>query len=448
MTTRAEVEGWAGGLDAVLERIAPRFGRAEPRRRAATYLRGLLAPVERKNGWQLAEAAGDATPDGVQDFLSRAQWDANAVRDDLQAYVSEHLGDTDAVLVLDETGFLKKGKKSAGVQRQYSGAAGRIENSQIGVFLGYASRHGHALLDRALYLPKEWAEDADRRREARVPEAAAFTTKPKLGLAMLERARATGVPFAWITGDSVYGADHTIRRWAERHQRGYVLAVTSGQRLGLRPVTTWIKSLPKRALQPAPRAVPPGDRKRWQRLSAGDGAKGPRLYDWACVPYNGATPGFQSALLVRRSIAKPTELTFYLTHAPEGTALDELVRIAGTRWSIESLFEQAKGEVGLGHYEVRSWVGWHRHVTLAMLALAYLAAVRRAAAGGWDPGEPGGRPAAAHDARGQAPALASDLDSPAQTRCRPALVSMAPPTPAALPARPLAQTDALHVTLA
>ncbi len=367
MVTQADVLGWAGSLDAVLERIAPRFARAEPRRRAAAYLHGLLAPVERKNGWQLAEAAGDATPDGVQDFLSRAQWDADAVRDDLQAYVVEHLGDADAVLVLDETGFLKKGAKSAGVQRQYSGTAGRIENSQVGVFLGYAGQHGHALLDRALYLPKEWAEDADRRREARVPDDVVFTTKPKLGLAMLEQARAAGVPFSWVTGDSVYGADHTIHRWAEQHGRGYVLAVTSGQRLGMRPVTTWIKGLPRRA---------------WERLSAGDGAKGPRFYDWACMPYNGAAPGFQCALLVRRSVAKPTELTFYLTHAPAGTTLAELVRVAGMRWHIESLFEQAKGEVGLGHYEVRSWVGWHRHVTLAMLALAYLAAVRREAVGG------------------------------------------------------------------
>ena len=362
MVTQAEVLGWAGSLDAVLERIAPRFARAEPRRRAAAYLRGLLAPVERKNGWQLAEAAGDATPDGVQDFLSRAQWDADAVRDDLQAYVVEQLGDPGAVLVLDETGFLKKGAKSAGVQRQYSGTAGRIENSQVGVFLGYAAQHGHALRDRALYLPREWVEDANRRRGARVLDEVVFTTKPKLGPAMMERARTAGVPFAWITGDSVYGADHTIRRWAEQHRRGYVLAVTSGQRLGMRPVTTGIKGLPRQA---------------WKRLSARDGAKGPRFYDWACVPYNGAAPGFQCALLVRRSVAKPTELTFYLTHAPAGTTLAELVRIAGMRWhvererspDIESLFEQAKGEVGLGHYEVRSWVGWHQHITLAMMAL-------------------------------------------------------------------------------
>ncbi len=426
MATRSDIQGWAGSLDDVLDRIASRFMRSEPRRRAAAYLRGLLAPVERKNGWQLAEAAGDATPDGVQDFLSRMCWDADAVRDDLQGYVVEHLGDDGAVLVLDETGFLKKGTKSAGVQRQYTGTAGRIENAQVGVFLGYAGRHGRALLDRALYLPKEWAESTERRTEAHIPDAVVFTTKPKLGLAMLERARGAGVPFAWVAGDSVYGADHAIRRWAERHQRGYVLAVTSGQRLGLRPVTTWIEGLPEGA---------------WQRLSAGEGAKGPRPYDWACVPYNGAAPGFRCALLVRRSIAKPTELTFYLTHAPEATKLAELVRVAGSRWSIESLFEQAKGEVGLGHYEVRSWTGWHRHVTFAMLALAYLAAVRTAAAGGCRPREPRSRAVAADRARGQAPAVGARRPRAATARRRSALVNVAPTTPAARSPRPLAPAN-------
>src|ERR1700712_2350617 len=243
MVTQTDVQGWVEGLDGVVERIAPRFGRAEPRRRARAYMRGLLAPIERKNGWQLAEAVGDATPDGVQDFLSRVHWDADAVRDDLQAYVVQHLSDPDGVAVLDETGFLKKGNRSAGVQRQYSGTAGRIENCQIGVFLGYAGRHGQALIDRALYLPAEGAKDEQRRREARIPADIAFTTKPKLGLAMLERARQAGVLFAWITGDSVYGADHAIRRWAERHRRGYVLAVTSKQYLAQRPVASWIKRL-------------------------------------------------------------------------------------------------------------------------------------------------------------------------------------------------------------
>jgi len=215
MTDVSEAEGWARGLDEVVARLAPRFGRVEPRRRASAYLRGLLAPLGRKNGWQLAEAAGDRTPDGMQDFLSRMRWDADAVRDDLRAYVVEQLGDPEAVLVLDETGFVKKGEKSAGVQRQYSGTAGRVENCQIGVFLGYASRHGRALIDRALYLPEGWAGDAGRRAGAGVPREIAFTTKPKLGAAMLERALDAGVPCAWVTGDSVYGADRALRRRIE-----------------------------------------------------------------------------------------------------------------------------------------------------------------------------------------------------------------------------------------
>ena len=434
MTTSAEVLGWASGLDGVVDRIAPRFGRAEPRRRAAAYLRGLLSPVARKNGWQLAEAAGDATPDGVQEFLSRARWDADAVRNDLQAYVVEHLGDPAAVLVLDETGFLKKGTKSAGVQRQYTGTAGRIENAQVGVFLGYAGQHGRALIDRALYLPEDWAGDAVRRHEARVPKQVAFTTKPKQGLAMLERARAAGVPFAWVAGDSVYGADSAIRRWAERHRRGYVLAVTSGQRLGMRPVATWAENLSADA---------------WQRLSAGDGAKGPRLYDWARLPCNGAAKGFACALLVRRSVAKPEEVTFYLTHAPQGTGLAELVRVAGTRWSVESLFEQAKGEVGLDHYEVRSWVGWHRHVTLSMFALAYLAVIRRhakqsaeqGATGGCGPGKPQPGPAAAHGPRGPAAYRGTGAQTSAPAQPRPAMVHLAPTTPATRQTRPLAPAN-------
>ena len=426
MTTQADSVGWADKLGGLVERIAPRFVRAEPRRRAAAYLRGLLAPVERKNGWQLAEAAGDRTPDAVQDFLSRMRWNADAVRDDLQAYAIEQFGDADAVLVLDETGFLKKGSKSAGVARQYSGTAGRIENAQIGVFLGYASRHGRALIDRALYLPKTWAEDKARRAEARIPDEVVFATKPKQGLDMLERARKANVPFAWVTGDSVYGADHAIRRWCEQYRRGYVLTVTSGQRLGLRPVTDWIEDLPARA---------------WQRLSAGDGAKGPRLYDWTLVPYNGAAQGFRCALLVRRRLGDAEDLTFYLTHAPEGTALADLVRVAGTRWTIESLFEQAKGETGLDQYEVRSWVGWHRHITLSMLALAYLAAVRKDANGGTGPSTSRQRAAAPHRAGG--PSLAArPRRSAVARRSQPmALVNVATTPSAARPARALEQTN-------
>jgi len=307
MVMQSDVQGWAGSLDAVLDRIAPRFGRAEPRRRAGSYLRGLLAPVERKNGWQLAEVANDATPDGMQDFLSRAQWDADAVRDGLQAYVTEHLGDAGAVLVLDETGLVKKGTKSAGVQRQYTGTAGRMEIQPD----GRVSRlrqpawprldRSRALCTQELDRGRGPAQEGARARGDRVHDqaeagrtqqrfrAAAAVWKAGGGLAMLEQARAASVPFSWVTGDSVYGADHAIWRWAEQHHRGYVLAVTSAQGLGLRPIIAWIKTLPRPV---------------WQPLSAGESAnKGPRFYDWACLPYSGAALGIQCALLIRHLVA-------------------------------------------------------------------------------------------------------------------------------------------------
>jgi SRSO17 transposase len=388
MTTLNEALRWAEGLQQLADRLAPHFARSEPRRRALAYLRGLLAPIERKNGWQLAEAAGDRTPDGVQEFLSRVLWDAEAVRDDLRAYVVAHLGEPQAVLVLDETGFLKKGTKSVGVQRQYSGTAGRIENCQIGVFLAYVSRRGQAFIDRALYLPESWAGDQARRAEAGVPESITFHTKPELGRAMLERAFAAGVPCAWVVGDSVYGRDHRLRRSIVQQGRGYVLEVTSAQRLGFKRVDAW-------AAQFAPGA--------WQRLSAGEGAKGPRLYDWAYRPFPGAAPGWCQGLLVRRSLSNADELAFYLTYAPETSRLADLVRVAGLRWTVEVCLEEAKGEVGLDQYEVRRWSGWHRHITLALLAHAYLAVIHSRAggekrSGGFAPG------ALAADGSGGAPA--------------------------------------------
>ena len=418
---------WSDEFAALLERLAPRFGRVEPRRRAAAYLKGLLAPVERKNGWQLAEAAGDPTPDGVQEFLGRVRWDADAVRDDLRAYVAQHLGDPGGVLVLDETGFVKKGRKSAGVQRQYSGTAGRIENCQIGVFLAYASRYGRALIDRALYLPEVWSEDQDRRAEAGIPGEVRFLTKPKLGLAMLERAHAAGVPFAWVTADSIYGADHVLRRWLQEHRLGYVLAVTKAQRLGFGRVEDRVGELPPAS---------------WHRLSAGDGAKGPRLYDWAYLAYAGAAAaGWERGLLIRRSITEPDKLAFYLTHAADGTALVDLVQVVGTRWAIEACFEAAKGEVGLDQYEVRSWTGWHRHVTLAMLAHAYLAALRKVAVGGRRLSRPGGRAPPAHRTRGATAALAARLASSAGHRGHPCLVALAAPPPATRTTMPLANAN-------
>jgi SRSO17 transposase len=427
MAAMDEAAGWARELEGLGARIAPHFTRVEPRRRALAYLRGLLAPVERKNGWQLAEAAGDATPDGMQDFLQRMRWDADRVRDDLQGYVIEHLGDPAAVLVLDETGFVKKGTKSVGVQRQYSGTAGRIENCQIGVFMAYASRKGQALIDRALYLPERWAGDAPRRAQAGVPAAVAFATKPELGRAMLAQAFQAGLPCAWVVGDSVYGSDHRLRHTVERHGRGYVLTVTSAQRLGLKSVADWLEDVPAKA---------------WRRLSAGDGAKGPRLYDWAWLPCRSdAAKGWQKGLLIRRKLASRDAFTFYLTLAPTGTSLAELVRVAGRRWTIEACFEAAKGEVGLDQYEVRSWTGWHRHVTLAMLAHAYLAVLRRAATGGRSDGQLGPGSLASHRARDPQAALASGLGAAARSTARHRLVDLAPPPPATRPPRALATTN-------
>jgi SRSO17 transposase len=365
------VATWAEDLERVHARVAPRFARAEPRRRALAYLRGLLSPVERKNGWQLAEQAGETTPDGMQHLLARADWDADQVRDDLRAYVVEQLGDARAVLVVDETGFLKKGPKSVGVQRQYSGTAGRIENCQIGVFLAYASPRGRTFLDRELYLPKEWATDTARREEAAVPDTVEFQTKPQLARSMLERALAVGVPAAWVTGDEIYGGDRRLRLWLEERQMPHVLAVKSTEPLWTR--TSWRQVAAKTLAA----AIPEGE---WERLSAGEGAKGPRVYDWARVPIRALPePGWDYWLLVRRSVADPTELAYYVCFGPADTPLAELVRVAGSRWAIEESFESAKGEVGLDHYEVRRWPGWYRHITLALLAHAYLTVTRAAA---------------------------------------------------------------------
>ncbi len=357
---------WPERFDDLARRVAPRFGRKDLRRRAEAYLRGLLGRVERKNSWQLAEALGDATPHGVQRLLGRARWDADAVRDDLRGYVVDRLGEPDGVLIVDETGFLKKGTKSVGVQRQYSGTAGRIENCQVGVFLAYRSGRGAAFLDRALYLPKSWADDRPRRRGAGVPEAVAFATKPELARGMLRRALGAGVPAAWVTADEVYGSDYKFRSLIERHGLAYVVAVSSAQRLFLGGFYGRADALA---------AGLPAD--AWRRLSCGAGSKGQRLYDWAFVEFP-----FQSddeavkGLLVRRSISEPAERAYYLWRAPRGTKVETLARVAGCRWAIESAFEQAKQEVGLDGYEVRGWAGWHRHVTLALLAHAFLEALR------------------------------------------------------------------------
>jgi SRSO17 transposase len=363
------VHGGVAYLNDIERRLAPYFERSEPRQRAMTYLRGLLSPAERKNSWQVAEVSGDATPYGVQHLLRRALWDPEAVRAELRTYVVQHLEDSDAVLVIDETGFLKKGCHSAGVARQYSGTAGRIENCQIGVFLAYASRHGQTLLDRELYLPKEWTADPSRCRQAGIPEARRFATKPQLAQTMLQRTLAAGGPGRWVTGDSVYGDDRHLPMWLEDQPQAYVLAVSGKEYVWLdwhqRQVETILAALPQEG---------------WSRLSAGNGTKGPSWYDWQWLPLaEPLEPGWCRWLLVRRGLSDPRELQAYVVFAPQATTLAEVVRVAGMRWTIESCFEAAKSEVGLDHYEVRSWTGWYRHMTLAMWALALLAVLRAGA---------------------------------------------------------------------
>jgi len=361
----------AGEVPLVATSIGPHFARAEARRRAQVYLHGLLSPIERKNGWQLAEAMGDATPYAMQHLLDRADWDAEAVRDDLRAYVIEHLGDAGAVLVVDETGFVKKGTKSAGVAKQYTGTLGKVENCQVGVFLAYAGPAGVAFLDRALYLPEEWTDDAERRRAAHIPGGVGFATKPQLARALLERARAAGVPAAWVTADSVYGDDRRLRIWLEAQEQPYVLAVSGKEYVNV--AATWTQRrvstlLSEVAQQPA---------QGWQRLSAGMGSKGPRRDDWCRLPLvPPLQDGYERWFLVRRSHSDPEDLQGYVAFAPAGTTLEGLVQVAGSRWTIEVAFEAAKGEVGLDQYEVRSFHGWYRHITLALFAQALLTVIR------------------------------------------------------------------------
>ena len=362
-----EVRAWAAGLEALHARIAGRFARAEPRRRVLAYLRGLLGPVGRKNGWQLAEHAGEGTPDGMQRLLATAGWDPDLVRDDLRAYVVEHLGDAGGVLVVDETGFLKKGSTSVGVQRQYSGTAGKVDNCQLGVFLAYVGPKGRAFIDRELYLPRSWTDDSARCRAARVPEQVGFQTKPLLARVMLERALDAGVPASWATADEVYGQDPALRVWLEGRQMAYVLAIKSSELLVVGDGPAKLSAAQLAAAVPT---------ERWVGASAGHGAKGRRLYDWARIQLPPpAASRWQRWLLVRRS-RRDGELAFYACYGPADTSLVGLVRVAGTRWAIEDGFQQAKNEVGLDHYEVRRWPGWYRHITLALLAHAFLVVTR------------------------------------------------------------------------
>ena len=368
-TTITEVWRWAQELERLHARIAPRFVRPEPRRRALAYLKGVLSSTERKNGWQLAEHAGEARPDGMQRLLSSAKWDADGVRDDLRSYVVEQLGMQGAILIIDETSFPKQGDKSAGVGQQYCGTTGQVENCQVGVFLAYASAKGHALLDRELYLPKRWTDDRERCREAGIADTVGFQTKCELARRMIERVRAAQIPIAWVVADTVYGSNLDLRTWLEAQQYSYVLAVACDEPIGI------LTAEGRRRVDVAEVEglwLHPQD---YFRLSVSEGTNGPRWFDWAAVPilHQWEDDG-QHWLLIRRSPSDPLQKTYYFVFAPTGTTLQEMVTAIGARWHIEEDFETAK-DMGLDHSEVRSFVGWYRHITLVMLAHACLAGI-------------------------------------------------------------------------
>ncbi|MGW6412332.1 IS701 family transposase [Streptomyces vinaceus] len=361
------VEEWDGVLAGLHARFASRFVRSEPRGRALGYMRGLIAPLERKNGWTLAERAGDRLPIGMQRLLGEADWDADAVRDDVRDYVVETIGDKDGVLIGDDTGFLKKGVRSAGVQRQYSGTAGRTENCQVGTFLAYASTKGRALIDRELYVPASWTDDRERCRGAGIPDEVVFATKTEHFKAMLARAVEAGVPFAWVTADEAYGQSKSLRCWMEQRAISHVMCVKTSD-------TVITRGAGERRVDDLVAALAP---QAWKRLSAGKGSHGERMYQWARIPIRiWWENGHGHWVLARRSLKDPTDLAYYVCYGPVRTRLKDLVRVAGARWAVEECFQTAKGECGLDHYQVRLYHAWYRHITLAMAALAALTAVR------------------------------------------------------------------------
>jgi SRSO17 transposase len=391
--TEEELNEWLEDFEAFHARFAPIFGRKEPRQQAQKYVRGLLAAVERKNSWQLAEAVGDRIPDPTQRLLYQNHWEADAARDELERYVIEVFGEEEGIGVVDETGFIKKGQHSVGVKRQYSGTAGKVENCQVGTFLSYVSSRGQVLLDRRLYLPEEWCNDADRRARAKVPAEVVFQTKPQQAGEMLEHAWAVGVPMRWVTGDEVYGDAPELRAVISAAGRWYVLGVRSSTPVWLerpdvdepgpgeqgRPRTKARLAKGAPAATPVVAVVSAWSERCWQRLTVTEGSKGPRTYDWAyqrVIESRDGLPAEEVWLVARRSLTDPTDLAYFLSNAPLDTGLERLAHVAAARATIEQCLETGKGETGLDQYQVRYWHSWHRHITLAMMAQTWLAAVR------------------------------------------------------------------------
>ena len=387
-TTVVEVCRWAQSLVGLHARLAARFARAEPRRRVLAYLQGILSDTSRKNGWQLAEHAREARPDGMQRLLSQAVWDTDGVRDDLRAHALERLGQDGAIVVIDETSFPKRGTKSAGVGRQYCGTTGQVENCQVGVFLSYVTAAGHTLIDRELYLPLDWCDDRERCQAAHIPGTVRFQTKPELAIQMLARLRDSGLPMAWVVADTVYGSNLDLRNWLEAQGSPYVLAVACDEPVGILTPDGVRRRVEVREV--AALVLQESD---WQRLAMSEGTKGPRLFDWARIPtlHQWQDDG-RHWLLIRRSLSDPHEKAYYFVWAPVGTTLPEMVAAIGARWHIEEDFANAK-DLGLDHYEVRGWLGWYRHITLVLLALAFLTGICVREGNPSSPGAPASLPA-------------------------------------------------------
>ena len=347
----------------LMNRIGKVFYGGQGFMNAQKYMRGLLSDAERKNGWQIAENQGESAPYNLQQFIYRGIYSAEELRDELRGYVSEELGEEDGVMVTDDTGFIKQGKKSCGVKRQYTGTAGKVENCQIGVFLTYASSKGHSPIDRRLYLPQEWIEDEVRRNEAGIPKDAKFQTKPQMAHEMLREATSAGVPYKWVTGDCAYGDYREIRKWLEINDKCYVMCVSGKECIweGERqiPVSIVLRSLPE---------------EDWFDASCGEGSKGERVYDWQAfeIEIDMVSEGWKRVMLVRRSKTDPDDLRAHICYAPENTPKEKLIEVAGTRWTVETCFRESKGEVGLDQYEVRSYDSWYKHITFSLLALALL----------------------------------------------------------------------------
>ena len=391
--TIEELEEWQEEFEQFHARFADLFERSESREQAKKYLRGLLAQADRKNSWQVAEVVGDRIPDRMQRLLYRVPWDADAARDRLQQFVSETFGDQEGIGVVDETSFLKKGTHSVGVARQYLGAAGKLENGQVATVLSYATGRAHVFLDRQLYLPEEWAWNKQRRAEARVPSEVRFATKPEQAIAMLVHAWEQGVPMRWVTGDEVYGDSPRLRETIQAHGRFYVLAVSANTRVWTeRPQVEEPQEQTGGRPRLAPRVAPGAPKARmvsevvaglpshaWKRLAVMEGEKGPIAYHWArtrVVESRDQLPGPDVWLLARRSLSDPKQLAYYLAYVPARTSLETKVRIASSRYTVEQCIEEAKGETGLDEYEVRFWHSWYRHITLSMMAHAWLASIR------------------------------------------------------------------------